>query len=472
MIPTPKQEEALRLLKDNDNVLLYGGARSGKTAITIYFIIWACMTYPGAEFLITRRYATDIRNAVWGQTLPKILIQLGLKLGTDYKTHEQQMECAFPNGSKIMCAGLDDKERVDKILGTEYAGIYMNEIQDIPWSTVDVITTRLSQRIKGFRNRFFCDLNPTSINHWSYKLWFEHVNPKSGQAVVGEYVALQMNPYDNQEHLGEDYIRTRLETLTGQERNRMLLGVYSSDSDLQVFVPTAFYDDFGFAEWANGRWKDVRVSCGLDLGFEDADAFAVVAYIDGDPNIWLIREYKGRKNSITELAEAIKTTLSDVFSTYPLTEKARSDMDIWTDTGGLGRKTAAELADTFGLPVRAAYKRDKEMGIHFLRDDVNAGRIFIPKDGIFHDETRKTVWERDKETGKILQVIDDDAYHPDLMDAIIYIYRYLMKHGNCAMINRAVIVNKEGEEEKSYLDIQSEVMGDMIRTLNEPMGVW
>ena len=117
MTPTPKQLEALKLLRDNENVLLYEDARSGKTAITIYFLIWACSVFKGAEFLITRRYATDIRNAVWGQTLPKILLQQGYKLGLDYKTHEQQMEVTFlSTGSRIMCAGLDDKERVDKIL--------------------------------------------------------------------------------------------------------------------------------------------------------------------------------------------------------------------------------------------------------------------------------------------------------------------------------------------------------------------
>ena len=465
---TAKQEEALDVLLEYPNVLLYGGARSGKTALSIYFIIYCSLTFPGIRSIVTRRYATDIRSAVWNDTLPKILHLLTLVLGKEYKVNEQQMTISFPNGSEIICAGLDDKERVDKILGTEYAIIYVNESQDVPYSTVVTLKTRMAQKIPGFKNRLICDLNPTSISHWTYKLWFEGVNPMSGNPVHGRYGKIQMNPQDNKENLSEDFIHDILEDLSGEDRNRFLLGEYSANSDLQVFRPTAIHkDDSEFLEWAKGHWHEMKVTGGLDLGFEDADAFVMLAYVDGLPDVWLIEEYKGRKNDISALGREIKKTISDAWERYPFKAQARDEMDIWTDTGGLGRKTAVELAETMELPVRAAYKRDKDVGLFFLQDDVNHGRLHILKNGDFEEECTKIVWSRNKESGIVEKVLDDDAYHPDMMDAIIYAYRFLMKNGNQAMLGRTVEKIKE-EEPASYMDL----VGQAMRVLNQEEAVW
>lgn len=457
MTLTVKQEEALDVLLGSNNCLLYGGARSGKTAIVIYFILYACLQFHGMRVLVARRYATDIRSSIWNDTLNKVLHLQGLILGKDYKTNEQQMTVTFPNGSEIICAGLDDKERVDKILGTEYSLLYINESQDIGWSTIKTLKTRLAQRINGFKNRFICDLNPTSINHWTYKLWFERINPETNALVTGSYGKIQMNPIDNKENLSEDFIQEQLEGLTGTERSRFLLGEYSTNSDLQVFMPKSFFVEDDFMAWAHGKWRDMRLTSGLDLGFEDADAFVLLAYVDGEPDIWLLDEYKGFKNDISTLGKDITRLINQTWEKYPFGVTARDDFSIWTDTGGLGRKTASELAETFELPVRAAYKRDKDVGIFFLQDDVNYGRLHIRTDGPFADECKKIVWKRSEDTGKVEKKLDDDAYHPDLMDAIIYAYRFLMQHGNEAMIGRTVDKIKD-EAPKDYFDIQAQVM--------------
>jgi PBSX family phage terminase large subunit len=467
MTLTAKQEEALDVLLGSSNSLLYGGARSGKTALVVYFIIFCCLQFKGSRMLIARRYATDIRSSIWNDTLVKVMHLQGLELGKDYKTNEQQQTVSFPNGSEIICAGLDDKERVDKILGTEYALIYINESQDISWATIKTLKTRLAQRINGFKNRFICDLNPTSINHWTYKLWFEGINPETNAPVTGSYGKIQMNPMDNKENLSDDFITEQLEGLTGQERTRFLLGEYSTNSDLQVFIPKTFYEDDDFLMWAEGKWRDLRITGGLDLGFEDADAFIMLAYVDGESDIWLLDEYKGYKNDITTLGKDITHMVNHTYEKYPFNLRARDDFQIWTDTGGLGRKTASELAETFELPVRAAYKRDKDVGIFFLQDDVNNGRLHIHKDGPFADECKKVVWSRDTDSGKIEKKLDDNAYHPDLMDAIIYAYRFLMQHGNEAMIGRTVDRIKD-EGPKDYFDIQAQVMA----ALGQESQVW
>lgn len=433
----------------------------------MYFVIYCCLQFPGIRVLVARRYATDIRSSIWNDTLVKVLRLLGLVLGKEYRTNEQQMTVTFPNGSEVICAGLDDKERVDKILGTEYAIIYLNESQDISWATVKTLKTRLAQRVEGFSNRFICDLNPTSINHWTYRLWFDSENPEDGSRVKGSYGKMQMNPADNRENLADGFIEEQLEALTGEERKRFLLGEYSTNSDLQVFRIPGYSTDDDFAAWAKGRWHEIEVTGGLDLGYEDADAFVLLAYVDGLPDVWLLDEYKGVKNDITTLGHDLRRKIDRLWEKYPFRASAKDQFVIWTDTGGNGKKTAVELADVFELPVRAAYKRDKDLGLFFVQDDVNYGRLHIWKDGPFDDEARKVVWTRNRDSGKIEKVLDDNAFHPDILDAVIYAYRYLMKSGNQAMLGRTVGAIKD-EGEKDFFDMQAQV----FKALGQEDAVW
>jgi hypothetical protein len=352
--------------------------------------------------------------------------------------------------SLITCAGLDDAERVDKILGREYAGAYINESQDVPWATVKKLRTRLSQKI-GFAPKLVADLNPTTTAHWTYKLWIDGQTPE-GHPVLGHYASLWMSPYDNEINLAPGYIQAQLETLTGQYRARFLDGKYSNDSDLRVFNPRAYYSDSDLATWERLVPGSVRLVGGLDIGYADRDAFVMLAYVEGQPDIWLVYEHKANRQTISDLANAIRAGMMWGKSRFPA---AMTGFEIYSDTadvlykdpsGAAQIKSMRDLSTTFGLPIRAAYKRDKAMGIDYLQDDVNAGRLHIRHDGPFADECGKTVWKRDPQTEAVVRIIDDDTYHPDEMDSIIYAYRYLMRIGNSAMIGRVPVQIQAAEE--------------------------
>ena len=449
----PKQRELIRLLNTYDNVLAYGGARSGKTYCTCQWMAVRGYRNDGARQLIARRYATDIRHSVWDDTLPTVLRGLDMVAGRDYRAYESDMEIHFDNGSVIVCAGLDDKERVDKILGQEFLTMYINESQDVPWPTVKTLRTRLSQRIDECGTRFIADLNPTSIAHWTYKQWFEGKDPETGKALTASFGSIQINPYDNRENLADGYIERELETLTGDFRSRFLLGEYSSNSELVVFHPKGFSAWADFLEWGAKEWASVRLVGGLDLGVDDPDAFVILAYRDGDPDIFIVYEHMARRQSTEELAAQIKRGMQWVTENVPTPEPG---LEIWSDTNtvrhgkeGDSKKNARMLSEIYGLPTRPAYKRDKILGIEFLRDDVASGRLHIPNGGAFADETSKTVWTKNPIDESIIREIDDETFHPNMMDAILYPYRWLMSYGNSAMIGRASLGAKETEPDYS-----------------------
>ena len=82
-----------------------------------------------------------------------------------------------------------------------------------------------------------------------------------------------------------------------------------------------------------------------------------------------------------------------------------------------------DLRNIHRLPVRPAYKRDKLAAIELLQDEIRAGTFMVPADGSFANETEATIWKKDPDTGEIIREIDDKAYHPDMMDAILYSMR-------------------------------------------------
>ena len=70
---------------------------------------------------------------------------------------------SIPNGSTIWIGGLDDKERSEKILGNEYATIFLNETSQISFDSYEMIRTRLNAP-KGMRGKMILDYNPLQFN--------------------------------------------------------------------------------------------------------------------------------------------------------------------------------------------------------------------------------------------------------------------------------------------------------------------
>ena len=433
MALTPKQALAGATLARVKNLLLYGGAGSGKTwfAVTTLVMVASMTT---ARCLIARRYATDVRASIWVITLPAVLRAHGFRAGVHYTTNEQQMTVSFPqSGGSIVLAGLDDKERVDKLLGQEYAIEYVNECSDVPWQTVNILKTRLRQTVSGFDNRFIADLNPTSDAHWSYKLWHQHIHPETREPIARpeDYGFVQINPHDNADNLPAQYL-DELSNLVGNARDRFFTGSYQSTSGLRVFKPSGLYSWPEFLSWASTRGGVLQFTAGLDLGYQDADAFVIMAYAPSEPDVWIVYEHKARRESLDELVQAIRGGIAWIRNNIPARDH---NLRIYSETATLryghegdDKKSASMLRETYGLPIERAYKRDKKLGIELLQDAVNAGRIRIPKGGPFDDECEQTVWTREVD-GTIVRKIDDETYHPDMMDAVLYPLRELWSYG-------------------------------------------
>lgn len=437
---TEDQERALSLIREGKrHTLLYGGARSGKSFLVIYVIILRALLYAGSRHLAYRLRQKDAIETLWMITVPAVIAGFnGLEPKLKYNNTREYI--VFPNNSELWIAGVDDARSTDAILGKEFSSIYANEASQIPYLTHAKVRTRLAQKIDGCQNREFTDLNPGYKAHWTFKEYILKQDPiksKPGHVVPihrpESFVCAQMNPEGNKDNLDSDYLDFLAHT-TDSYRERFYLGEYADDDGLLVFpIPeTGKYAGNDFEQWAQvvGH-ANVRFAAGLDLGFDDADGFAIIAYC-AKPKIaiptdlaermgkrWLIYEYKARRTGLAELAKAVAAGLETTMQRVVALGCSWSCF-VYSDTGGGGAKMVYDLRMMHHLPVRPAYKRDKKAAIELLQDEVKGSQFMVPAAGAFDQEAEAIVWTKDPETGEIIREIDDRAFHPDLMDAILY----------------------------------------------------
>jgi PBSX family phage terminase large subunit len=226
---TPKQIEATRLMADKQEVLLEGGSRSGKSFIIIRNIILRALKYPDTRHLIVRFRFNHVKQSIWYGTIPDVM-KIAFP-NINYTENKSDWFISFDNGSEIWIGGTDDKERIEKILGNEYATIFINEASQIPYETYETLKTRLNPP-KGVPPKFIIDYNPPSKKHWGYRIFHEQKNPETDAPLRHQerYGYLRMNPVDNTENLNESYLET-LESLGEKRRRRFYLGEYSDDTE-------------------------------------------------------------------------------------------------------------------------------------------------------------------------------------------------------------------------------------------------
>lgn len=238
---TPKQRAANRLLAGPArNIMLRGGSRSGKTFILLRAIIQRAINAPGSRHVIFRFRFNHAKTSVWADTLPKVLKLCFPTLR--YRPDKTDFYVELPNGSEVWVAGLDDKERVEKILGQEHATLYFNESSQIPWASVEMAMSRLAQKcalapeiaaVTGrthLKLRALFDCNPPSKRHWSYQLFRTKLKPGTKEALADpdNYVEMQINPDDNRDNLPAEYFEV-LASMSAAQRLRFEKGEWSSD---------------------------------------------------------------------------------------------------------------------------------------------------------------------------------------------------------------------------------------------------
>lgn len=197
--------------------------------------------------------------------------------GVPYDLNKSDWYATLPNRSEIWLGGLDDKERTEKILGKEFATIYLNECSQIPWASRNLAVTRLAQncqyQIEGegqartLALKMYYDCNPPSKSHWSYQVFYLKRDPDTKRPLAdpANYAQLTLNPRDNIANLPADYLK-ELEGLPARMKRRFLEGLYGE------VAPGALWTEEMLDKWriTDGELPDMqRIAVAVDPSGSD-----------------------------------------------------------------------------------------------------------------------------------------------------------------------------------------------------------
>lgn len=229
--PNPGQQKATVLLTgDQRHTLLAGGARSGKTLLLTRATVIRALRGAASRHAILRFRGNAARSSISLDTLPKVMEMCFPQVKME--EHRQDGFFEFENKSQIWVGGLDDKERVEKILGQEYVTLLFNECSQIPYASILVARTRLAQQVEGLKQRAYYDLNPGSANHWTNLEFGKHLDPATRIPLSDpqNYVRGFISPEENAENLSEEFLDS-LRGLPTKQRMRFLEGKYVDEID-------------------------------------------------------------------------------------------------------------------------------------------------------------------------------------------------------------------------------------------------
>ena len=146
--------------------ILYGGAGSGKSTAAAQKFIFRAIEEPGARLLVIRKHRTTLRESVW-PLLTDSISRLGLQ--EQITAHVTNFTVTFPNGSQIICRGLDDPEKIKSIQGI--SSIWIEEATELKEDDFAQLELRIRGQTPGYK-QYTLTFNPTDQSHWLHNRFF------------------------------------------------------------------------------------------------------------------------------------------------------------------------------------------------------------------------------------------------------------------------------------------------------------
>lgn len=420
------------------------GRRAGKTEMIQRKIADQLVIKENCQVVYIAKTMKIGVDQVWSGVHQR-LSELGVNIVEDQRN---EAHIKLDTGSEFWIWGNNSKEEREKLRGFNWSLAIVDEAQsqkELEYLMTSILEPPLEQN-KG--QIVICGTGPRIRGTEWERIWIDAVH----------YPALRLNwnisenPFvEDAKQILQGVLKKHGWTESTPRFIQEWLGKVCYDDDALVYRLAAenLFDDNAFRLWAIGRDAkgqpvmvdgkavisgDVHFLGGVDVGFNDADSVVVLAYADYRPEIFLVYEkkvrrtgIKGLEDNIHEAIQYIKT--NPIFDGIP--EHNRTSWMFYMDTGGGGKKISFDFTVSSNLPVQPAYKFDKALGIEQLQEEVNARNLkirgslqdnVVVGDSPFIDEAMRTVFARD-ESDNLTRTVDDDTYHPDELDAVLYAYR-------------------------------------------------
>lgn len=393
------------VMDQSPNKIAVCSRRSGKTVACAADLVHTAINNPNVVCLYITLSRNNAKKIIW-----KEIKDLNRTYGLKGTPNLSELSYTFPNGSTIYLSGAKDIYEIEKFRGVALKLCYLDEAQSFRAHIKELINDVLSPALMDHSGTlvligtpspipvgFFHDAFTSVKSNWSKYHW----------TFWNNNFITKKSKLTHQQMLDRE-LKRRGVTAEDPSIQREWFGKFTLDSDALLL----HYDinKNHYTQLPSVLPKKYAYIMGIDLGFDDADAIAVLAYSDDSATTYLVEEKVVAQQGITELVKQIE----DLQKRYDI-----SKMVI--DQGGLGKKIAEELRRRHGIPVQEADKARKMENIAFLNDSLRTGRFKAKGASKFAQDSYLVEIDRNKSTPDKIKV--SDRYHSDIIDAVLYAFK-------------------------------------------------
>lgn len=369
--------------------------RAGKTNALAIKFIKTMQKHPNSlsrYIALTRDSAKDI---MW-----PVLQDMNERMGLQADLTESNLTMTLKNGAKLRLFGADMQNFIRRLKGAKSPAVAIDEAQDFGPHLETLIDDVLTPTIMDYKDSWlavtgtpgpiprgmFYDITEGGIGDYSVHRWSLYQNPYIPDA--GSFVAA---------------LKARKKW---DDKNPTYLREYQGLWVLDLESLLIRYDA-KIADFIDLPQQKYTYIMGIDLGFNDADALAVIAWSETDPTTYLIEEVVAHKQGLTELVQQIQLLQSK----YDIAK-------LVIDEGGLGKKLAEELRRRHHIPVQPADKARKMENVAFLNDALRTGMFKARRNSRFVQDSYALQIDHEKTTPD--KIVVKKGFHSDIIDAVLY----------------------------------------------------
>ncbi len=374
--------------------------RAGKTNGLAIRFFKTLEKYPKCQCVYLSLTLDSARDILW-----PVLIELNEKYQLGCEFLESKLEMIYPNGAKLKLYGADMKNFIKRLKGRKYPGVAVDEAQDFGTHLQSLVDDVLTPSISDYKDGWLAVVGTPGPVPQGY--FFQITQERKFGFSFHSWTLLD-NPYMPDPAGFIEDLKTKREwgedhpTLKREWRNIWVLDAKSLwityDAKVNHYV-----------ELPNDP-KTYNYILGIDIGFKDADALAVLAWSETERTTYLVEEIITTKQGITELVAQIEAAA-----------KKYSVSKMIIDEGGLGKKIAEEIRRRHHIPVQAADKARKQENVELLNDDLRLGRFKAKSGSRFAQDSYLVQIDWDKTTPD--KIVIKKTPHSDIIDSVLYAYK-------------------------------------------------
>lgn len=374
--------------------------RAGKSNGLAKRFLKTMEAYPGSTCIYLAMTRDSAKSIMW-----PALLDLNDKYGVQCEFVESKLEMKHPNGSKLKLYGADMKNVIRRLRGQKSPGIGIDEAQDfgthLQYLVDDILTPMMVDYVDSWLaitgtpgpvpQGYFFDVTEGRKYGFNYHSWTLFENPflPNPQSFLEDLKKRQQWDDTNP-------------TLQREWLNRWVLDTQS------LWIQYREKSDYSTLPNSSGsEWSFIL---GIDIGYKDADALAVVGWNTKETDTYLIEEVITKGQDITSLVEQIN-----------ILNKKYQFTKMVIDQGGLGLKAAEEIRRRHSIPVIGAEKQQKQQTVAFLNDALRMGRFKAKKQSRFALDSYLIQIDWDRTTPD--RIVIKKQPHSDIIDAVLYAFK-------------------------------------------------